>query len=111
MRKERALAIVAGVLLGAAFLPGPFGFLAWFGYVPLLMALDARRARGASGWSLVPGNQRCGSFKRVLVMLITGTAMRLPVAGPRLDWRMSGRPGSSSFWSARTGSRCSPTWR
>ena len=41
----------------------------------------------------------CGSFRRVLVMLITGTAMRLPVPGPRFDWRMSGRPGSSSFCS------------
>ena len=26
--------------------------------------------------------------------------MRLPVPGPRFDWRMSGRPGSSSFCSA-----------
>jgi hypothetical protein len=33
-------------------------------------------------------------------MLIAGTAMRLPVPGPRFDWRMSGRPGSSSFCSA-----------
>ena len=33
-------------------------------------------------------------------MLSTGTAMRLPVPGPRLDWRMSGRPGSSSFCNA-----------
>ena len=31
---------------------------------------------------------------------MSGTAMRLPVPGPRLDWRMSGRPGSSSFCSA-----------
>ena len=30
-------------------------------------------------------------------MLITGTAIRSPVPGPRLDCRMSGRPGSSSF--------------
>ena len=42
----------------------------------------------------------CGSLSRVLVMLITGTAIRNPVPGPRLDWRMSGRPGSSSFWMA-----------
>ena len=41
----------------------------------------------------------CGSFRRVLVMLITGTEMRLPVPGPRFDCLMSGRPGSSSFCS------------
>ena len=40
----------------------------------------------------------CGSFRRVLWMLITGTAIRLPVPGPRLDCLTSGRPGSSSFW-------------
>ena len=40
----------------------------------------------------------CGSLSRVFVMLITGTAMREPVPGPRFDWRMSGRPGSSSCW-------------
>jgi hypothetical protein len=37
-----------------------------------------------------------GSFSRDFAMLSTGTEMRSPVPGPRLDWRMSGRPGSSS---------------
>ena len=58
------------------------------------------RSGSRPGCSLVPRNHRCGSFSRVLVMLITGTAMRLPVPGPRLDCLMSGRPGSSSFCSA-----------
>jgi apolipoprotein N-acyltransferase len=40
------------VLLGAAFLPGPFGFLAWFGFVPLLVALERRIAAGARGPAL-----------------------------------------------------------
>ena len=36
------------MLLGVAFLPVPLGFLAWIGYVPLLIALDRRLAAGAS---------------------------------------------------------------
>jgi len=35
------LALVSGALLGAAFLPAPLGFLAWFAFVPLLVALDS----------------------------------------------------------------------
>ena len=35
-------------MLGAAFLPGPFGFLAWFAFVPLLWALDLHVREGAS---------------------------------------------------------------
>jgi apolipoprotein N-acyltransferase len=34
------LALLSGALLGAAFLPAPLGFLAWFGFVPLLIALE-----------------------------------------------------------------------
>jgi apolipoprotein N-acyltransferase len=38
--------VLAGVLLGVAFLPLPLAFLAWFAFVPLLDVLDARlRAR------------------------------------------------------------------
>jgi apolipoprotein N-acyltransferase len=37
------------VALGVAFLPGPFGFLAWFALVPLLVALNARVTSAASG--------------------------------------------------------------
>ena len=33
-------AALAGILLGVAFLPGPFPFLAWFAFVPLLDALQ-----------------------------------------------------------------------
>jgi len=45
-------------------------------------------------------------------MLITGTAMRLPVPGPRFDWRKSGRPGSSSLCKAPElfGSPTSGNW-
>lgn len=39
----------AGVLLGIAFLPGPFGFLAWFALIPLFDALQSRLDGGASG--------------------------------------------------------------
>ena len=35
-----ALALIAGLGLGAAFLPAPLGFLAWFAFVPFLVALD-----------------------------------------------------------------------
>jgi len=45
-------ALVAGVLLGISFLPGPFGFLAWFALIPLFDALEARIKSGASGASL-----------------------------------------------------------
>ncbi len=51
-RRELLLAIGAGALLGAAFFPAPLGFLAWFGFVPLIAALHSRIARGATGWSL-----------------------------------------------------------
>lgn len=34
--------------LGVAFLPGPFGFLAWFGLVPLLAALHGRIQAGST---------------------------------------------------------------
>jgi apolipoprotein N-acyltransferase len=37
------------VLLGVAFLPGPFGALAWVGFVPLLVALDRHVARSRAG--------------------------------------------------------------
>jgi apolipoprotein N-acyltransferase len=46
------LAVLSGVLLGLAFFPLPLGFLAWFGFVPLLIALDRRLAEGASMRSL-----------------------------------------------------------
>jgi apolipoprotein N-acyltransferase len=41
------LALLAGVLLGVAFLPWGLGALAWAAFVPLLVALDARLATGA----------------------------------------------------------------
>jgi apolipoprotein N-acyltransferase len=36
------LAVAAGVALGAAFLPAPVGFLAWFAFIPFLIALERR---------------------------------------------------------------------
>ena len=39
---DRALAILSGILLGAAFLPRVPGFLAWGALVPLLAALERR---------------------------------------------------------------------
>lgn len=41
------LALIAGALLGAAFLPVPLGFLAYFALVPLLVALDREVRAGA----------------------------------------------------------------
>jgi len=41
-RRELTLAIVSGVLLGAAFVPGVPGLLAWVGFVPLMLALERR---------------------------------------------------------------------
>jgi len=43
--------MLAGLLLSLAFLPGPFAWLAWFGFVPLLDAMHARlqaRSRGGA---------------------------------------------------------------
>lgn len=42
-----APAALAGILLGVAFLPGPFAFLAWFAFVPLLDALQNAMRGGA----------------------------------------------------------------
>ena len=43
----RGLALVSGALLGAAFLKGPLGWLAWVSLVPLYAALDAALRSGA----------------------------------------------------------------
>jgi apolipoprotein N-acyltransferase len=50
-RRQLALALLSGALLGAAFTPAPLGCLAWIAFVPLLVALEARmRSRaGARG--------------------------------------------------------------
>jgi len=39
-------ALLTGALLGAAFVPGVPGFLAWFAFVPLLLALERRVDQG-----------------------------------------------------------------
>src|SRR5437762_14174707 len=39
-RSRLGLALLSGAMLGMAFLPAPLGFLAWLGFVPLLVALD-----------------------------------------------------------------------
>jgi apolipoprotein N-acyltransferase len=44
--------VLSGVLLGAAFLPAPLGFLAWFAFVPLLVVLDRRVRAGARNRAL-----------------------------------------------------------
>ncbi len=46
------LALLSGAILGVAFLPLPLGFLAWVGYIPLLIALDRHRETrsGARSW-------------------------------------------------------------
>lgn len=38
---------MSGALLGAAFLPAPLGFVAWFALIPLLIELDRRIREGA----------------------------------------------------------------
>jgi apolipoprotein N-acyltransferase len=50
--REGALAALAGVLLGAAFLPRVPGFVAWGALVPLLVALESRARRGAGAGAL-----------------------------------------------------------
>jgi len=50
--RELGLASLSGILLGVSFLPGPFGPLAWFGFVPLLWALEARRRAGVKARGL-----------------------------------------------------------
>lgn len=47
-RFELGCAAASGLLLGAAFLPLPLGFLGWFAFVPLLIALERRIASGAT---------------------------------------------------------------
>ncbi len=52
--RELALAAASGVVLGAAFLPGVPGELAWVAFVPLLLALErcVERGRPRSWFSL-----------------------------------------------------------
>lgn len=47
-RRDLGLAAASGVTLGAAFLPWSGGWLAWFAFVPLLVALE-RRVRAGEG--------------------------------------------------------------
>jgi apolipoprotein N-acyltransferase len=47
-RSDLWLAAASGLLLGAAFLPVPLGWLAWTAFVPLLIALERRVAAGAN---------------------------------------------------------------
>ena len=44
--RELVLAAASGLVLGAAFLPGVPGWLAWFAFMPLLLALERRVAAG-----------------------------------------------------------------
>jgi len=49
------LALLSGVLIGAAYPPSPLGFLAWFGLVPLIHLLcNASPVEGAK-WSFMTG--------------------------------------------------------
>ena len=48
-RRDLGLAAAAGLVMGAAFLPAPLGWLAWLGFVPLLAALERRVASGTPG--------------------------------------------------------------
>ena len=49
------LALLSGVLIGAAYPPSPLGFLAWFGLVPLIHLLyNASPIEGAK-WSFFTG--------------------------------------------------------
>lgn len=50
-RRDLAFAAASGLVLGAAFLPLPLGVLAWFAFVPLLVALERRIAAGAGAAS------------------------------------------------------------
>ena len=47
--RPRLLAAASGLVLGAAFLPRVPGVLAWFGFVPLLIALERRVHAGTPG--------------------------------------------------------------
>ena len=63
-------AVLAGGLLGVAFLPVPFAFLAWFALVPLLDVLDARvRSRA-----------------RLPALFMTGYAFGLAFFGIGIHW-------------------------
>ncbi|MEO5987968.1 MAG: apolipoprotein N-acyltransferase [Candidatus Eisenbacteria bacterium] len=46
LRRDPLLAAASGLVLGAAFLPVPLGFLGWFALVPLLGALERRVEAG-----------------------------------------------------------------
>ncbi|MCC6650808.1 MAG: apolipoprotein N-acyltransferase [Candidatus Eisenbacteria bacterium] len=45
-RRDLVLSAASGLVLGAAFLPAPLGWLAWFAFVPLLSALERRLGAG-----------------------------------------------------------------
>ncbi len=51
-RRDSLFAAASGLVLGAAFLPLPLGFLGWFALVPLLIALERRIAAGATSRAL-----------------------------------------------------------
>lgn len=67
-RRDSIFAAASGLLLGAAFLPLPLGFLAWFAFVPLLGSLE-RQVRDGVG---LRGLFRLG-YIGGLAFFLTGT--------------------------------------
>ena len=101
------LALLSGLLIGAAYPPSPMGFLAWFGLVPLIHLLcNASPAEGAK-WSFLTGitvniitvywfglNSGAGLFP--VFLSLTGAVLYLSIY-----WKIFGM--CTSWYHQRTG--------
>ena len=50
------LSLISGLLIGFAYPPSPFGFLAWFGLTPLIHILLNSSMFDSLKWSFITGN-------------------------------------------------------
>ena len=82
-RRAVQLALVSGALLGAAFLPAPLGFLAWFGFVPLLFALGACVEPRAGVGGEPARLAGAGAHRAATVATHAGAVAGAPVGAPK----------------------------
>ena len=49
------LSVLSGIIIGLSYPPSPFGFLAWFGLIPLIHVLFSSSIGDSIKWSFVTG--------------------------------------------------------
>jgi apolipoprotein N-acyltransferase len=116
---DRALAVLSGILLGAAFLPQVPPFLAWGAFVPLLVALERRARSRAPAGALFRLGWLFGFVFYLIAMhwvaLLSDVAITVPwlkypawIAAASYLALFSGIASLVAGWLGRPGARSSP---